>query len=556
MKYLVISFVLLTWPLWGHCQNPKWFFQMGGVEAGNLSNIEPKFHVSPLDSSIYITGAFYGTDVLRFGDEMISNMTLTSGENGMFLLKLTQHGVLQWAKTFKGGGANFFHDVAFDHNGDIYVGGQTGDPITIEDALIDYGGSSGYILMKYSHQGDFQWLLNGQNGNIQELEWTEAGLTGAMVFENTITVDGNMFTSTPSPYSPAQDILLFVTDMDGQLVFSEQLVGNGNIDARSFTCNDTLCVLQGKFDNDLILDGSTYSTTGNANYKAYQYAYKVNPFQALWTDTSNEPFSVMQNASHIDTDGDLYTVATIENTFQMQDSTAQSTGGRDILLIQQHLNSGEIVKMTTFGSSGTDAAYHITEDAGRFIVSGLYNSSELVFNGVTLQNQEQLLQPFAVVLDTSLKGQCALNIHTDMQSTIFQSQILGDTLLSLIQVTSSIFVEDTTLNAYGSFDLAILKTVMPCSRITGVENYVNADKPTLHIYPNPASQSIRVEATGNSQQQPAITIIDMLGHAVLHHPSAGHEQHIDISGFANGIYTIAAILGNGETRRQRLVVQR
>jgi hypothetical protein len=192
--------------------------------------------------------------------------------------------------------------------------------------------------------------------------------------------------------------------MDGQLVFSEQLVGNGNIDARSFTCNDTLCVLQGKFDNDLILDGSTYSTTGNANYKAYQYAYKVNPFQALWTDTSNEPFSVMQNASHIDTDGNLYTVATIENTFQMQDSTAQSTGGRDILLMQQHLNSGEIVRMTTFGSSGTDAAYHITEDAGRFIVSGLYNSSELAFNGVTLQNQEQLLQPFAVLLDTSLKG--------------------------------------------------------------------------------------------------------------------------------------------------------
>jgi hypothetical protein len=99
VKFLVISFVLLTWPFWGHCQNPEWVFQMGGVGAGNLSNIEPKFHVSPLDSSIYITGAFYGTDVLRFGDEMISDMTLTSGENGMFLLKLTQHGVLQWAKT-------------------------------------------------------------------------------------------------------------------------------------------------------------------------------------------------------------------------------------------------------------------------------------------------------------------------------------------------------------------------------------------------------------------------------------------------------------------------
>jgi hypothetical protein len=556
MNYIIVVLVLLTWPLIGQCQIPKWVFQMGGVGAGNLCNIEPKFHVSPLDSSIYITGAFYGTDLLRFGDEIIANMTLTSGENGMFLLKLNQNGVLQWLKTFKGGGANFFHDLAFDHNGDIYLGGQTGDPITIEGGLIDYGGSSGYILMKYSHHGDFQWLLNGRNGNIQELEWTEAGLTGAMVFESTITVDGNTFTATPSPYSPSQDILLFATDMEGQLVFSEQLVGNGNIDARSFSCNDTVCVLQGKFDNDLILDGNTYSTTGNTSYKAYQYAYQVNPYQAIWANTSNEPFSVMLNASHIDTDGDLYTVATIENTFQMQDSSAQSIGGRDVLLIQQRLDSGEVMRLTTFGSSGTDAAYHITEDAGRFMVSGLFNSSELTFNGVTLQNQEQLLQPFAVVLDDSLKGQCALNIHTNVQSTVFQSQILGDTILSLFQVSSPTFVEDTTLNSFGSFDLALIKTAIPCGRLTGVEIYVNADKPTLLIYPNPTSQSIRVEVTGSNQQLWNLSVIDIHGRSVLHYTDFNPESDLNISTLASSLYTISATLQNGETLRQRLVVQR
>ncbi len=82
------------------------------------------------------------------------------------------------------------------------------------------------------------------------------------------------------------------------------------------------------------------------------------------------------------------------------------------------------------------------------------------------------------------------------------------------------------------------------------------NQPTLLIYPNPTSQSIRVEATGTSTQPTTITITDMLGHAVLHHPSAGQEQTIDISGLANGVYTLDATLPNGETRRERLVVQR
>ncbi len=52
---------------------------MGGNGSGVLSNIEPKFHISPIDSSIYVTGAFYGTNGLNFGGTIISLTLRASG---------------------------------------------------------------------------------------------------------------------------------------------------------------------------------------------------------------------------------------------------------------------------------------------------------------------------------------------------------------------------------------------------------------------------------------------------------------------------------------------
>lgn len=227
----ILILVYLLAPCLGFSQDLEWVFQMGGNGSGVLSNIEPKFHISPVDSSIYVTGAFYGTNDLNFGGSIIPHNPLLSGENGMFIAKIGRFGELDWVKAFKGGGANFFHDLAFDPQGNIYVGGQSGDPITIEGTLIDYGGGSGYVLLKYDDQGAFQWLKNGKNGNIQELEWVSTGLICAMVFEDSVVIDGSSFPATSSTQSPAQDILMVMLDSNGQLInrFDMQERGDGEV---------------------------------------------------------------------------------------------------------------------------------------------------------------------------------------------------------------------------------------------------------------------------------------------------------------------------------------
>lgn len=94
----------------------------------------------------------------------------------------------------------------------------------------------------------------------------------------------------------------------------------------------------------------------------------------------------------------------------------------------------------------------------------------------------------------------------------------------------------------------------PLSEVLGVtEESIGDDR--IRVYPNPASQSIRIQVSGSAQQISTITITNMLGHTVLHDQSEGQEQHIDISGLANGTYIVSAALPSQEVIQQRLVVQ-
>lgn len=78
----------------------------------------------------------------------------------------------------------------------------------------------------------------------------------------------------------------------------------------------------------------------------------------------------------------------------------------------------------------------------------------------------------------------------------------------------------------------------------------------LAVYPNPASQSVRVEATAISTRPNALTITDVLGQVIQNHEPRTSNHELDVSTLTPGLYTVAATMQNGAVLRQRLVVQR
>jgi hypothetical protein len=216
--------------------------------------------------------------------------------------------------------------------------------------------------------------------------------------------------------------------------------------------------------------------------------------------------------------------------------------------------------MKSFGGDESDVFINIESiSSDRLLVAGAatsnFNVDGLDFTNFSNTPQENA---FTLLLDTSGMAHCISSLPSADVSRSFVAHISTDTLLQVGLFQMDVTVGDTTFycsgNCGASFFLA--KTCMGCFELIKLdieEPLTNTQ--TLLIYPNPASQSIRMEVAGNSQEVNAVEVIDMLGHAVLQHRLAPTGQHIDISGLASGIYTLAATLQSGETLRQRLVVQ-
>jgi len=89
---------------------------------------------------------------------------------------------------------------------------------------------------------------------------------------------------------------------------------------------------------------------------------------------------------------------------------------------------------------------------------------------------------------------------------------------------------------------------------------INGSKNTLRVYPNPASDHIRIlfDSKSNSTSIYRATIYDMYGKAITHfqiQPKYNREASIDISQLADGIY-VCEIVGDGVTYTQKVVVSK
>lgn len=92
--------------------------------------------------------------------------------------------------------------------------------------------------------------------------------------------------------------------------------------------------------------------------------------------------------------------------------------------------------------------------------------------------------------------------------------------------------------------------------VTGVHN--NELASVSNLYPNPAAGTVTLDYTVNKDAQATITVYNMLGETVdvrrpLNTGSGKYTEKFDVSGWANGVYTIT-ISVDGQTSSVRMVV--
>ncbi|MBK8195225.1 MAG: fibronectin type III domain-containing protein [Lewinellaceae bacterium] len=75
----------------------------------------------------------------------------------------------------------------------------------------------------------------------------------------------------------------------------------------------------------------------------------------------------------------------------------------------------------------------------------------------------------------------------------------------------------------------------------------------IRIYPNPASDLLNLQYTGDLLPDSRIMVTDIAGRVVLHESLTQESQTIDISGLQQGVYLLVVMQGNGRKEVERFV---
>lgn len=184
----------------------------------------------------------------------------------------------------------------------------------------------------------------------------------------------------------------------------------------------------------------------------------------VWAKNAGSVSNDYSNASCTDLQGNIYITGTFQgSTINFGNYTLQNsgTGNLDIFIVKYDAN-GNVIWAVSSGGTNDDYAYGICSDnSGNIYVTGYFQSHELNFNTITIQNVDSSRDIFIAKFDTGgnvLWAKSAGNedcfgssfgICSDKNGNVFITGTFG--------YAKDIIFENDTLESIGSYDIFIAK---------------------------------------------------------------------------------------------------
>ncbi len=562
-RVLAVALSALLQPLLleAQCDEQQWVNYITPV-APTTSALTNSFRTvhSKVDGSWYWINGLGGSTVnqANLSGEILQCPPCDSEKN-FLIQKFSSQGELLWSRFGCFGNAMAIYGITVDNQGNLIFGGYFGGELIYEGTTLGQSmvGMNSHFTMKISFSGELLWFKDGNRPVASNHTFTNYGVLLSLMVLDSTSFNGATYYHSDSIGSQTNQAWLLMVDDNGDLQWSHRMEGSGNRVIRSISCSAGHCVIHGSFVNEIVYQGHTLS--GGDGGKFFQLA--INPEQGdfLWMKKqSNSGVVIYDNTSTIVGDSVLFTSGFYNGApseFTFQGSTITSANGlTDGFIMKQSVHDGQLRWLNTLGAPGYSNILGMDSTASGVVITGLFTCAELNYEGLSILNHSEQEDPFVLIIDQDGKPSCHLTgIGSSTRELGTNIWTEGDSLYLTLNFVESAYLDSVNIVTEGNSQL-IWKTCLPCDTLTSIAETTSA-QPILFIYPNPASQSVRIQVSGNSQQVNAVEVIDMLGHAVLHQRRVPTGQHIDISGLASGIYTLAATLQSGETLRQRLVVQ-
>lgn len=507
----------------------------------------------------YISGTF-DSDVFPFGGHQLTSMSTHPMNANAYLMQVAPNGQVEWLKRMcqtmsfaygsrllaieEGVIATFrFVDTAFVSGTHIAAVGEHS------------------LLIRYDVEGNVNWVhhFDSEQGVTQLM-----GM--AMDEEGDLYVSG-IFTSDLHVAGHSIQVDGNVQELDAEL-FIAKLTPNGNLEwlkylggGSGFDFITAMTYLNGKLFltgryNGLLQMGDMTIISSSSN----------NGFVAC-TDSSGESIWLSRlsgdyvSPSAIATVGGKVVVSGGFNGILELDLLNLQSDGPDGFVISMNALGG-VNWGRTIGGPSSEAIVGIDEvNDNLMMLSGFSTSTSFEIDGFEFVNAatEQGFynsNMFVLAVGESDDVQCLYTLGSSRESRGFALHVSADTVVMAGGYGVELPIGDTVIFADGASTF-YAKTCMGCSELIRLDVAATTTaRHALHLHPNPAAHTVRVEVSGSGFQIQSVVLTDMLGHKVLSIPfgEVGGAE-LDVSGLPAGVYPVAATLQNGEMLRQRLVVQ-
>lgn len=554
----------VTWSLslLAQCPN-EWAQQISAPPNGTLGGQRLTVAVDG-DGNAFISNVISNAQSIAIAGQTYSGFSADALNNSAYVAKIQSDGQFSWAKILEGNGLMSILDIVNDEEGNVYLAGYLTELLSVDTVEIAGPGAyrPGYFIMKMDDGGNLLWYRSTDwpNSRCSAVDWTPEGLAFGIAYSDSISIGGEVFYETPSISSNHQDVLFGLINEDGILLSAYNIGGSGDIDISSLKCNDSFCVLQGKFSDQLSYSGIVHNTSGSLHFSLYQMSLSYQG-EVNWSNASvnSDQLTVLSQDMGILSSGDAffsgaygYSSLTLDNLTLAEPAQTPSS-----FLGKVNGLNGSVMPLLEIPSNGQGWNKSLTTNGHQVWFGGGFDSIEFAFGEAEISNSESgTFDGVILSLDVDGNVNCGMGIHGQGDNEIRALEWSeSSNLMVLISFNGTVEFGGQTYDAQGNYDLLVIKTCLPCDTLTGVGE-VEKEQAQLSIYPNPITAQTQLTYRAPQGAKPTMQLRDMLGRMVKTEqlPSNEGTHTLDVSGLGTGVYFCTLLNGTEVLATQKLSV--
>ena len=468
------------------------------------------------------TGLFH--DTVDFDPGTGTFELTSSGNEDIFIQKLSPDGQLLWAKQLGGNNSDTGLDMLIDNNDNIYITGWFMDTVDFDPGAGVYeltsAGSWDVYVLKLDANGDFVWAKRFGNDNLDFASGMVLDSSGNLyltgVYKETIDFDpgSGVFNLTSNG---GWDIFILKLDANGDFVWAQNLGGPSYDKARDIAIdNDDNLYIAGQFRDTVDFDYSTNvnELTATDNYDAFVLKLDVDG-NFIWVKQFSGTNKQDAVSVSVDNQQNVYVAGKFLGDIDVNLSTPEFNVGNNYNAYVVKLDAnGNAQWIRVISSQDMNMLFYINVIADKIYAGGYFEGDALVTWDYGFYNL------------TSAGGRDVIMLVYNTNGDVIDGKNFGssgaENLYKITGYNEGIYVAgsfegtvnfdengtDMTATSNGEKDAYLMKIALNNNAVDTAYQSVN-----MKIFPNPAKGRFYVEL--QEKQAVQIEIFDASGKLLM-----------------------------------------